>query len=201
MTELKARFGNIVGSARAETDHEMLAAAFVETTVQTAFLPLGRIPVDGIVSTEGYGGVVRQIEQVLERNARVRLADAIEAQQHGLPAQVVAAFTHALRTDRPIRTTSSFTAAVSSSATELRAALAAASDGSHYGVKLHWFVDAALVARASEMAAMGRSQLATASHLGVSERTLARTRRRILGRTTTWQHLRDTNAVAQALWS
>jgi len=172
----------------------------VSADVFARFVSLGRLPVDAILTRAGLAELEPTITRLLATNARLRLATAIETVDIGLPAELASAFVHALRRHNPVGTCRNLAGPAGVSAAFLRAKLRASPHG-RAGRRLHWFVDAARIVRAAEPASRGLDQLSGASILKMSERTLIRSRQRVLGPDSEWKDLRDPVSVANRVWS
>jgi hypothetical protein len=161
---------------------------------------LGRLPVDAVLTRGGVTDLGPTVTRLLAGSARQRLAHAVETLDLALPQPLAKAFAHALRRQQSVGTCRRLAAQAGLSATALRAALRASPHG-RAGRKLYWFVDAARIVRASEPASRGLDQLASATRIGTSERTLIRSRKRVLGPDSEWRDLRNPGAIANRVWS
>jgi hypothetical protein len=160
---------------------------------------VGRVPVDIVVHHADLARLPAVLADLLAVNPRVRLADAVETANLGLPRTVQQAFVSAIRDD-VVRSSLGFAELVNRTDGWLRETLRDSPAG-RAGRTLLWFVHAALLLRASEKAAAGSDQLRAALELGTSERTLLRARLRVLGPHWKWKDLRRTDRVARAIWS
>ena len=114
------------------------------------------------------------LDDLLSESARLRLADAVEEADYiGVPELVRLAFARSLRPTGPPRTCSRFADLVQKADDTLRDILEHSPAG-RAGLMPKWFVDAAILVHASELAVRHATQLAGATHLGVSESRLVR---------------------------
>jgi hypothetical protein len=141
------------------------------------------------------------LDDLLAESVRFRLADAVEETGDlGVPELIRRAFVIALRAVRPPRSCPPFSAAVHKTSDTLRDILGHSPAG-RAGLALKWFVDAAILVHAAELAARYPHQVTVALELGISEDRLAAIRARVLGREWKWSEMKDADRVAQAIWS
>jgi hypothetical protein len=124
---------------------------------------VGRVPVDIVVHHADLARLPAVLADLLAVNPRVRLADAVETANVGLPRTVQQAFVTAMR-DNVVRSCLGFAELVNRTDGWLRETLRDSPAG-RAGRTLIWFVHAALLMRASEKAAAGSDQLRAALEL------------------------------------